>query len=238
MVQLVVVSNTGTRAVVPQAGAEPTLLYSLPPEANNLAFENGSIGERYIPTEDGFGDLRAVLPGSGAYQMLYAYEMPYSRGLDLRQGLNLPVNAVTVFAPAGQIELRNEDFVVLGNQELDGEAFTGYQSRQAYAAGETLNLELRGTHPLGGANWLADLANQREFLIGLAALALAVGLAWLWLRRLSVQQPSPEEVMDAIIVLDARYAEAAISEDDYLKRRAALKGRLRRALEAQGGKHA
>ena len=41
--------------------------------------------------------------------------------------------------------------------------------------------------------------------------------------------------MDAIIALDARYAEAGMSEDNYLKRRAALKARLRRALEAQEG---
>lgn len=236
VVQLVVASNTGLQAVAPQADAEPALRYSLPPEASNLAFESGAIGERYVPTEDGFGDLRAVLPGSGAYQMLYAYELPYGRGLEFSQGLTLPISSVTVFAPAGQIELQSEDFVVLGSQELDGETFTGYQSRQAYAAGETVNFELRGAHPLGSANWLVDLVNQREFLVGLIGLALAVAFAWLWLRRVNAQQPSPEEVMDAIIALDARYAEARMSEDNYLKRRAALKARLRRALEAQAGK--
>jgi hypothetical protein len=212
------------------------LLYSLPATARNLAFESGAIGERYIPTEGGFGDLRAVLPGHGVYQLLYAFELPYNRGLDFEQPLNLALDTVTVFTPAGEIELLSDGFTTLGVQQLDTQVYTGYQAQAGYGAGDSLQFELNGAHPLGGGNLLQELANRDDLLVGLVGLTAAVGVAWLWLRRLNAPGPHPEEIMDAIIALDSRYAEDAISEDIYLKRRAALKQRLRQALAAQGAK--
>jgi hypothetical protein len=237
VVQLVGIANTGDRAVAPSSEEEPALLYSLPATARNLAFESGAIGERYIPTEGGFGDLRAVLPGHGVYQLLYAFELPYNRGLDFEQSLNLPVDGITVFTPAGEIELQSDAFTTLGVQQLDTQVYTGYQAQAGYVAGDPLQFELKGAHPLGGGNPLLELANQDDLLVGLVALTAAVGVAWLWLRRLNAPGPRPEEIMDAIIALDSRYAEDAISEDIYLKRRAALKQRLRQALAAQGPKN-
>lgn len=236
VVQLIAISNSGDLAVVPRSDEEPVIFYGLPPEASNLAFQSGSVGDRYILTEDGFGDLRAVLPGSGEYQMLYAYELPFNRGLDFEQPLFLPVNQVTVFTLASHTELTSSDFIFLGNQQLDNEIYAGYHAQQNYAAGDTLRFEISGEHPLGASNALRNLVGRSDFLVGLIALAMVVAVVWLWLRRQNAQQPDPEEIMDAIIALDARYAEDNISDDAYLKRRAALKERLRRALPAKGAK--
>jgi hypothetical protein len=55
------------------------------------------------------------------------------------------------------------------------------------------------------------------------------------MRRLNAPGAAPEEIMDTILALDARYAEDEIDEDAYLQRRSALKERLRRALPSSGG---
>lgn len=232
LVQLVLLSNFGDRAVVPAADGTPSLHFNLPAEASNLAFEQGELGQRYVPQDDGFGDLRAVLPGEGTYQLIYAYELPYSRGLDFELPLDWPADAAIVFVPEGDISLGGATFVPSGDQSLDGAAYQAYTAG-ALPAGDSIRFELSGAHPLGGGG-LVSLASSDEFLVGLIALTAAVGVAYLYLRRYGDAPGRSEKLLDEIIALDERYASGQVSEALYAKRRSALKARLADAMDKEG----
>ena len=62
-----------------------TVRFSLPEGAANLEFQEGALGSRYVETADGFADTVPVRPGSETYQILFAFEMPYDRKLELVQ---------------------------------------------------------------------------------------------------------------------------------------------------------
>lgn len=227
VVQQYLVSNIGLQAVTPNADGSPALLFTLPSQATDLAFNEGLFGERYIPNETGFGDLRAVLPGMQSYQLLYAYQMPYTRSVSLPLGSTLPVRSVAVLVEAGDITLQNSDFTLAGEQEIEGTRYTAYVSNQAYSADALPELQLRGRNPLGGGGLQAVLASD-GIVVGLAALTVAVGLLWLWLRRM---QAEPQQVLAQITRLDERFARGDIAENKYKRQRAALKAQLRRTVK-------
>jgi mono/diheme cytochrome c family protein len=233
LVQLVLLSNFGDRALAPADDGTPSLHYNLPAEASNLVFEQGEVGERYIPEAAGFGDIRAVLPGEGTYQVLFAYELPYSRGLDFELPVEWPVDAVIVFLPEGDITLNGESFVDAGAQTLDAAVYNAYTAG-AVPGGDSIKFELSGPHPLGGSSLLA-LANSDQVLIGMIALTAAVGLAYLYLRRYGETPGRSVQLLDEILALDERYAAGEVSEAVYAKRRAALKARLAAALDQEKG---
>ena len=99
VIQLYILSNPSSKTLVPSGEGEPTLSFELPEGATNLEFQDGALGERFIKTDKGFGDTISIRPGSGNYELLYAFEMPYERKLDLVQPLSLPVDAVVVMVP-------------------------------------------------------------------------------------------------------------------------------------------
>lgn len=225
VVEQVIVSNIGDRAVTPAEDGAPALRFSLPAEASNLVFDEGTLGDRYVALESGFGDLRAVLPGTQSYQLLFAYDLPYSRGVSFPLSVDLPTRSVLLFVPAGNITVAGLDFLDGGTQDLQGSLYQAYISNGAYSAGHEIEVRLRGAHPLGG---LQSLAADNRLLAGLAALTISVGLAWLWLHSL---QPNVDLLMDQIIALDERHKRGDIAKNAYNQKRAALKEKLRRALK-------
>lgn len=231
VVERVQITNLGDRAVVPSADGDPVLRFSLPAAASALVFEEGALGERYFALEDGFGDLRSVLPGVGSYQMLFAYELPYRGGLKMQIPIDLPTRTILVFAPAGQVEISGTYFQSAGEQEINGINYGAYLAQGGFSPGDEVEISLRGTHPLGTGG-LAALASDDRLLVGLAALTVAVGSLYFWLRRLPREAPrSSEQILDEITALDERYEDGMIKQAAYDKRRAALKARLRRSLE-------
>ena len=231
VIQLVSITNQGREAVVPGADGQPVLNYTLPEGASNLVFEEGQIGDRYLPTEEGFGDLRAVLPGSGRYQILFAYNLPYNRSLDLEILMTLPVQVAAAFVAEEGIHLESDLLAPAGTQQVDDILYTVYQNTQALEAGENLEMQLSGTHPLGGF-WL-QLARNDALLIGLVALTAAVGLAWLWLRRMETQPRGSIAVLDAIVRLDEQFEAGDLSKNEHKRQRAALKEALRQAIKRE-----
>lgn len=233
VVQQVLVSNNGDNAIAPDEDGPSLLQYPLPPEASNLTFEQGALGERYEVTDAGFGDRRPVLPGQNSYQVLFAFEQQYTRSLTYRQEITLPTQDIYVFLPRSDVELRNDEFSLAGQQVIEGITYLAYHLEEDLAVGDEIVIELRGRHPLGGNAFLA-IANDDSFLLGLIALTLAVAVLWLSLRQRvasSSAPASPETLMDAIADLDERHASGGVSGSRYQRERAALKERLRRALE-------
>lgn len=224
VVQQYLLSNIGEQAVTPSADGRPALVYELPAGASDLAFNEGRLGERYVSTETGFGDLRAVLPGLGSYQLLFGYQLPYGRGLTLPLALQLPARSVLLLIQDGSVAIESGDFAPAGVQDIQGISYQAFLSTRAFSAGEQPELRLRGRNPLGGGLVASD-----SLLAGLAALCVAVGAAWLWLHRR--QQVAPNVLLESIAALDDQYAAGKLNEVKYRSQRTRLKEQLRKAFK-------
>lgn len=234
VVQLVVVENPTNLAVVPDSPTAPALVYSLPEGAENLAFQEGTLGDRFVQLANGFGDTRTILPGSDDYQLLFAYTLPYDRRLEFSQLLDMGAEAVIIFLPLDSLRLSSERLQDGGAQDLGGLAYQMYVGENL-ARGENLDFTLTGRHPLAGGFSISS--DSRSLLLGGAGLALALAGVWLWLRERGRADEedddfsSAEEVMDAIIALDEAHARGEIKDEEHAVERAELKAILAEMLD-------
>ncbi|MFO8036286.1 MAG: hypothetical protein R6U57_06650 [Anaerolineales bacterium] len=244
--EIFTVSNFGEKTVVAEERGGPVLVYPLPEGAQNLRFESGSLGERYILTEEGFGDTLSIPPGSGVYQMLVFFDMPYeNQGLEFEQKMNLPVGAVVVITPAGGVELKASSLKDMGVREVQDGSIHVY-SREQLCKGDKIAFSLSGLPGQPGIeNGAVSEVDRRHVIIGIGVF----GIVLLWVGRwmygrwkrgdaLGASVPDEtigkEEIVDTIIALDDLYASGEIREDAYRTRRSALKSQLRDLMESEG----
>ena len=83
VINLFVISNLGDQVVTSAEPDGPVLEFQLPEGAENLQFQDGELGGRFVETQGGFGDRMSIMPGQGQHQVLFAYELPYIRKLNL-----------------------------------------------------------------------------------------------------------------------------------------------------------
>lgn len=249
VIQLYIMSNMSDKTLVASADDQPTVKFRVPDGAQNLEFQDGILGDRYLVTEDGFGDSVAVRPGAGTYEVLYAYDLPYDGGYDLSQELDYPVNAVVILMPEGNVKIKSDSLQDEGLRDVQGSQYRVYNGSML-PAGENLELEIAGKTGGGGINLSSGSASSA--IIGLAAFGFALIVAGVWLYQRNrttngehteddeppagvtkdaIETASAETLMDAIIALDDLYKEGELPEDAYLKRRAELKERLRKVME-------
>lgn len=243
VVELYIISNPGQSTVVAHEDGSPALTFSLPEGASNLQFEDGTLGERYVATADGFGDTLAVRPGMGEHQVVFSYEMPYSRGLELARPVNLATDAVVVLVPAENVKVKSDALQDAGTREVQGVQYRMYNGG-SLAPGDELRLTITG-HPASAAPSLSG-GSSTGLILGVTALGLTLiiaGVWWFWRARSAgredepqaarpaVSQPeSAESIMDAILALDDLYQEGQLPDEAYLQRRLELKARLKEAL--------
>ncbi len=249
VIQLYIMSNMSDKTLVASADDQPTVRFRVPEGAQNLEFQDGILGDRYLVTEDGFGDSVAVRPGAGTYEVLYAYDLPYDGSYDLSQELDYPVNAVVILMPEGNVKIKSDNLQDEGLRDVQGSQYRVYNGSML-PAGENLELEIAGKSGGGGISLSSGSASSA--IIGLAAFGFALIVAGVWLYQRNrttngehtednkppagvvkdaIETASAETLMDAIIALDDLYKEGELPEDAYLKRRAELKERLRKVME-------
>ena len=247
VVELYVISNPTNKTLVAAEKGQPVVRFTLPQGAENLEFQDGVLGQRYVKTEDGFGDTAAVPPGQGQYEVLYAYTMPYDRKLELDERVNLPVDAVVILVPEGGVKIKSDMLADSGTQDVQGAKYRLLKGA-SLQPGDRLRMSITG-QPTAGQPTLPT-GSSTNLMIGLAVfgVALVVAGVWLWRRtRLSEEDEEPEDetpsseteptaesvetLMDAIIALDDLYGAGQLPEDAYLKRRAELKARLQEHME-------
>lgn len=240
VVELYIVSNPTQQTIVAPEGQQAVLSFTVPKEATNLEIQDGRIGERYIETEDGFADTAPIRPGMGNYQVLFSYEMPYSRKLELVREMQLATNAVVILVPENGMEIKGDTLQDAGMRDVQGTMYRLYNG-DAMAAGEKLDLTISGK--MVGE----DLNNTNGLIVGLGALGVVLVFAGVWLyRRNSASgnvleneetegEEEPEEtaesIMDAILTLDDLYQAKELPEEAYWQRRNELKERLQKVLE-------
>jgi mono/diheme cytochrome c family protein len=233
VLELYIINNPTGKVVISAGEGQPIVNYELPEGAANLAFQDGELGVRYVQTDTGFGDTEPIPPGSG-FQVLFAYELPYTNKLKLDLRIALPVQAAVVMVPEG-MKLKNDLLVSSGSTAMQGmniEVFTAAN----LAGGSTLTLNLSGrpgTSTTGGTdnNWIAVVIG------GLVLLAALGGAGWFILRQRkapvavdpyqeTLVNETPEDTMDAIIALDDLYQAGKLPKEAYEQRRTELKARL------------
>ena len=170
----------------------------------------------------------------------YEPELPYDRSLAFTQPFNLPVNALVVFLPEGNVSLSGENLEEAGFQDLQGQAYQMYISGGLPAGGE-LTFELSG-RVSGPAPRLLNFEVNNSLFIGLGAFVLTLVGVGLWFRskqqEASIEaggwgegeEDSAEAIMDAIIELDENHEAGEIGEATYQRKREELKQRLRDVL--------
>lgn len=243
--ELFVITNSGDKAVAAGAIDQPALKFELPQGAQNLSFEDGTLGDgRYIKTDTGFGDLHTVY-SKEQVQVLFGYEMPYSGGKQaISIPVTLPVEQVVVMVPSGGVTVESSQLNSAGTRDVQGTSIQLFTSG-GLASGAKLDLSLSG-EPQGSS--AAGNAGTNELVIGLGAFGLVLVAAGVWLysrRRTETEEieadgediPAAEEettadsLLDAIVALDDLYQAGELPEAAYQQRRAELKARYKTLQE-------
>ena len=237
VLELWVLSNVSDRTVVaaPQRGVVEV---SLPEGATELAFEDGSVGDRYILTDAGFGDTQPIVPGSATSQFIFSYRMPYDGRMTFHRPTNYAVNAAVVLLPGDGVTAKGTGLQDLGVQQMGGQAVHNYAAG-AIPAGSALELEVSGKPATATAG--AASSGWTNAAIGLGVLGSLLILAGLWWFRPSAstgrrgtRRPSGENETDrllgAIAELDDAFAAGEMDEGVYRARRERLKRTLREKM--------
>ncbi|MBT3240956.1 MAG: c-type cytochrome [Chloroflexi bacterium] len=238
VVQVWLLSNIGDKTITPISETEPVLLFDLPHGAQNLVFENDELGAgRFIQTDEGFGDLQPILPGQGGAQVVYAFEMPYDKDLTISQNFDIPIDDLVMFIPSNDIEIKTDNIVELGIQDLNGLQFRSYGVDQQTGS---LEVSLKGSHPSNPSGIDFD-NNSQSLIIGIVGFSVVVIGVVIWWRRKSsdyeydedVYEEDSASIVDEIIALDKSFENGDIDEEDYQTKRQILKEKLQVALDEE-----
>ena len=215
VLELWVLANPSDRVIT------SPLQVSLPSDAFNLTFEEGTLGDRFELTEDGFLDRDPIPPGSGIDQLAFAFDMPRSGWFE--QVVQHPVEAVTVLVPSDGPKVSGlQD---QGVRDLGGLSMRNYIGGPLQP-GESLRFRVSG--PAAAASTIATTVVGGAALLG----AGLVAARW-WVggrSQRSAVAEDLEELLRAIAGLDEEFESGTISEEAYRSRRAALKERATAAM--------
>ena len=238
IVEIYILSNSGGETVVAEAPGEPTVSFPLPDGAGTIEFENGVLGQRYLKTQDGFGDTVSISPGEGVYEVLVYYTLPYQRNkLDFTQTINYPVDAVVVMTtPVNQVKVKGNFLEDIGIQSFPNGAVQVY-SGETPGRGEDLQFRLSGKPDFAHNQEEPSLTQLQGYIIALIALGAVMFLAGIWLftrnQRMSGHKGDQEDsgedrdqILDKIIALEDLYNSGEISEKSFLRKRQELKKKL------------
>lgn len=241
--EIYIMSNFDPATFVAEVPGEASVRFSLPPEALNIEFDDGVLGQRYLKTEDGFSDTVSVPPGSGVYQVMVYYTLPYLKNqVDFKQVMNYPVGAVVVMIPEGEVIITGSTLEDKGVQDIPNAAIHLYSGTPINKGG-TLEFQISGKSGLAGevVDPAAPLPQSQPLLIGMGVLGSALLLSGVWLFVRNRRQDIPEdedtgtetreELLDAIIALDDLFQTGEIDKNIFQQKRKLLKEKLESFVE-------
>jgi len=246
--ELFVVNNTSDRTFDSATPDGPTTVFPLPPGYSNLSFQDGSIGDRYLQTDDGFADTATVHTGPDPRQILVSYKLPYADGLTFSQKLSYPAQTVNILLPEAGLTLTGDGITPDGTQSIQNSSFHSYTITGSQA-GDAIAFEIKGTPKFAAstattADAAASTTDTRSLLIGGLSIALAASVvAYWWTQRGGKAAPpraAPrnaaarrEELLREIAELDAGFEANEYPEAEYRREREKLKAELRRLIEQE-----
>ena len=120
IVELYTISNQANEVVVPINGTTPAMVFNLPAGAINLELQDGSIGDRFILTANGFGDLSEVYPAPTQHQVLFRYDLPYENKKTILFSMPMAIQSAVIAIPAEGVTLQSDKLTSSGQRTLEG----------------------------------------------------------------------------------------------------------------------
>ena len=239
------IGNTGERTCVGVGQGDgderTTVAFTVPPAAMGLTFDGPGLGERFVGDATGFADSLPIPPGMGTIEVDFVYELVYEDGLELTRELNVPVQSLVIIVNGSEIGLEGPGVEFGGMMDTQMGRAASYTAGP-YNAGVPVVLHFVPQDgavlaQVEAATPLETSGPRRrdpvsEALIGGGVLMVAAFVAYqVWQAQPS--PPMPESARDTvadIVALDERYANGDVTDQDYERRRAALKRRVRSYL--------
>jgi mono/diheme cytochrome c family protein len=234
--EVVIITNTQNKMVVPARTGAAVLNYDLPQGAANLQFQDGVLGDRYIKTSQGFGDTQSIPPGSG-YQLVYGYDLLYNRQAAITLTMPVPVLQVVVMVPNDGVGLASSQLQFAGSRDVQGVSLQLFVGSNL-AAGSPLQVHLTGIPQASPAGINANL----NLLVGLTVFLLALVGSFFWYYRRQLRsaalikrmrktrwagqrvdtlpvEETKESLLEAVVALDDLFREGKLAKDPYQARR-------------------
>lgn len=243
VLQSFMISNLSPYVIVAPARGQPVLDFPLPEGAQNIKFENGELGDRYVITDLGFGDQQIVITGQAKHQVMVSYSLPYSSGCSFSFISPVAVRSLLMQIPAQSgVRITSEILKPNGQRVIQNEAVDFY-SASDIPAGEVVKISFSGKVHLNSMNSM--VTGNTSPAVGLVIFLVVVVLAVLWglqekQKNQPVQEPAaaplPEnefsgvgeaELLEAIASLDDLYRMGNFDEAAYRQQRQELKAHLR-----------
>lgn len=243
-VEIYIFSNLGNSTIVPETPGGVSVEFPLPAGAIGIGFEDGNLGQRYLKTEDGFGDTVSIPPGSGIYPVSVFYSLPYEENeLDFEQRFDYPVGAVILMLPAGDFIVQGPELEDQGVQAIPSGEVQIYSS-QSIAPDDNLEFKISGKPDLeitqvevpSPASSKINFDPLIIYGAGGVGLALLISGVWLFIRNQKQDQEqldpevitdTQEEILDSIIALDDLFENGEINKEAYNQKRKQLKDQLK-----------
>jgi hypothetical protein len=230
VLDLIVLRNDGRVARVAPDSTRPSWRLVLPPGTGHMEVGQSDLSPEAIVRE---GDTVKVLAplAPGQKQLSLEYGVTPVRG-KLEFPVGPDAGPVNLLVEERNARVSGGTLVLADSQVIEGRSFRRYAGN--VPAGGTVVLAV------GAAGAAAATRVALPVLVGAVAVMLAAA-AW-WIIRRPARRASarlPEQMLDAIAALDARYAgrEPETAADEwrrYVAERAQLKAELERALAARG----
>jgi hypothetical protein len=227
ILDLIVLRNDGRVARVAPDSARPSWRLVLPPGAGDMEVGESDLSPDAIVRE---GDTVKVLAplAPGQKQLSLEYSVTPVRGrLEFPVGSGGPIN---LLVEERNVRVSGGTLALADSQVIEGRSFRRYTGN--VPAGGIVVLAV------GAAGAAAATRLALPVLVGAVAVMLAAAAWWLIRRPRRAPSLQPEQMLDAIAALDARYAgrEPETADDEwrrYAAERARLKGELERTLAAR-----
>ncbi len=233
VIHQVTIDNRGTEMVAPGNEGESVLEFTLPEGATNLIFQTGAIGNPYVRTDDGFADPTPILPGTAAYEGLFAYELPYDGKLDVDLPVDLPTEVAVVFVSGESYDVESDVLFPSGAETLGEDVF---QVLVADDLSPDQLIDMRISSSLFGGGQFFQ-SSWFTIVLGVIGLALAGYGAWRFFAPVAEEDEALQDDQDAliekIIALDEAFEAGELEEGEYLVQREALKTDLEALLDEE-----
>lgn len=236
IVTYLLVSNLDKYVVASAEPRQPVLTFELPEGAKNLQFDNSVLGERFILTADGLGDMMEIRPGIQQHEILFGYELPYERKASFSVAFPITVTIATIVIPDHGVGLKSDQLVESGQRTTETGVMNLYTASEI-PAGSEIEISLSGK-PGGETPGTSDSTNNLAVGLGVFALVLVASGIW-FIRnqkaRREVDVPEEEitgletedSLLNAVVDLDEQYENGKLSQGEFELRRSELKERLR-----------
>lgn len=179
--ELYIWSNNSDRVYVGAASEDDdagrsVLPFALPPDFQNLSFDDGDLGRRYQLTPDGAADTLPLPPGQGVRQTLLRYVIPFtSLTLDLQHPVAVPLRSLNVLVADVGAQVSSPDLQEGPARQVEQATYFNFTTAEV-PAGKTIELKLTNL-PFNRSpeTAAAAQANSPWLAVGVAVFA-ALGL--------------------------------------------------------------